>query len=546
MLSTPLSRQTRLGLLLAGLFCFIVFAGLHPLAVPDEGRYPDIARLMLQHRQFILPELNGVPFLHKPILYYWMESASLAIFGITPWAARLPGALMGLAGCIMLFVATRRLFDERTALRATLILASAPLYFLSSQYADMNIQVAVLISASLLAWLVAEEGRTPHPGRWRLSSYAFAALGILSKGLIGLIFPMLVTGLWMLLLWRWSRLRQAALPTGLLLIGVVILPWFVLAEQASPGFLHYFFVVQHFQRFAATGFNNVMPAWFYPAVLFAGFMPWSPHLLRALFRTARPEARRDGRIVWLLCWLIGITVFFSLPASKIVGYIVPVVPAMALLTAWSLRADQGSGRQWAAGIGYALVAIGLQWVDTENAAQVSSLRWVGGITLVAALLPVITPRWLPADRHVRVALAGMVFNLALLTQLGPFIPFSQQALSRHLLPASQAPVVFYEDYYYDIPFYADLQTPVTVIADWDNPGLAHADNWRSEIYEGYVLKPESRAWLVTQQEGRKLLASLSPVQVMAEEGNCAQLVKEYPLVEVARVGSTCLLRRPAP
>ena len=114
------------------------------------------------------------------------------------------------------------------------------------------------------------------------------------------------------------------------LLAVLALLWFVLVEQRHPGFLHYFFVVQHFQRYAATGFNNVQPLWFYPAVL-AGFsLPMLPWLLR--WRRLPPAGAPALRGL-MAATVAGVLLFFSLPQSKLVGYILPAVPALAWLFA---------------------------------------------------------------------------------------------------------------------------------------------------------------------------------------------------------------------
>lgn len=545
-MNSALLRNPRF-LLLLGSLLFLVFGGMHQLVVPDEGRYPDVARTMLAEGNGILPMLDGTPFLHKPILYYWLEMASMALFGLGNWAIRLPGAIMGLLGCVLLWQAGRRLCDERTGRHAALILASSPLYFLASQYADMNIQVGVLVAGSLLCFIVAEVGHTTHHGRWRLASYALAGLAVLSKGLIGLVFPLMVAGLWIILGWRWPRLLKAGLPTGLALIVAITLPWFILAEQRSPGFLHYFFVVQHFQRFSASGFNNVMPWWTYVAGLLLGFLPWLGSLGQGTLRLWRERKGPDAALLaWLLIWIVAVTVFFSLPESKVIGYILPVTPALALWIARGLPADAGNAGRggWLAPAIFTLIAVALTLAPAKPA-QLAAQHSLGCFAAASALLLMLLRRH--SDRVTRLALAMAVFNIGITTQIGAFLPHTQQTLVRQF-PAGAAttPLMFYERYYYDVPVYLDHQGPVMVVTDWDDPVIDHLDNWRSELREGRRLSAASEQWLLTPARAATVLAADTPLLVMAEKKDCDLLLQRYPLRQLARERDTCLLARALP
>lgn len=544
-MKSDLLRQPRVLLLLA-VVLFLGFGGMHPLVVPDEGRYPDIARVMLAEGNAVLPRLDGTPFLHKPILYYWLEMAAMALFGLGTWAIRLPGALIGLLGCVLLYQAARRLCDERVARHAALILASSPLYFLASQYADMNIQVGVLVAGSLLCFIVAEVGRTTHHGRWRLASYVLAGLAVLSKGLIGLVFPVMVVGLWVLLGWRWSRLLQARVLTGLAIIVAITLPWFILAERHSPGFLHYFFVVQHFQRFAATGFNNVMPWWTYLAVLVAGFLPWLGVLGQGTMRLWQERRGPDAALLaWLLIWVVAITVFFSLPESKVIGYILPVVPGLALWIARGLPAEAATPtRSWLAPALFLVLALALLLAPTK-AHQLDAQHALAGFAVTAALLLVLLRRHV--DRVTGLALALALLNIGLTSQVGAFLPHTQQTLARQFpADAASTPLMFYERYYYDLPVYLDRQGPVMVVTDWNDPAIDHQDNWRSELREGRRLMPASARWLLTPAAAVPVLAGREPLLVVAEGGDCALLAQRHPLRRLAQVKDTCLLTRSRP
>ena len=349
--------------LAAILLCFYAFyLGVHPLFTPDEGRYSEVAREMLATGDYVTPRVNGVAFLDKPVLYYWLQAAAMWAFGVNEWAIRCFPALFGLLGCLMTYVAGRQLFDRRTGLLSAVILATSPLYFGGAHYANLDLEVAVLISCALLCFITAFKQDVPKLS-FLLAAYVFAALAFLTKGLIGVVFPIMIVGSWVVLLWRWKILSQAKLVVGLALMAAIILPWYILVQRANPEFLHFFFVTQQFTRFlSAADFNSKSPVWFYAPVVLVGFLPWTLFLFQAMidsFKTcwqlcknsnfviARSpkgdvaiqhlktgllrSARNDAQL-FLLLWIMIIFTFFSIPHSKLVGYILPIFPPLALLT----------------------------------------------------------------------------------------------------------------------------------------------------------------------------------------------------------------------
>ena len=128
---------------------FVTLLGVRPLSVPDEGRYPEVAREMLLTSDFITPKVNGIAFLDKPALYYWLEAGSMHVFGVHVWSIRLMPALLGALGVVVVFITAHRLFSRRAAWWSAAALTTNPLYFLASQYADMNIEIAVWVTCAL-------------------------------------------------------------------------------------------------------------------------------------------------------------------------------------------------------------------------------------------------------------------------------------------------------------------------------------------------------------------------------------------------------------
>ena len=197
-----MTEQRKSRLSLAVLFLLLlVLAALRPLAVPDEGRYGEIGRWMLQSGDWLTPRLNGIPFFHKPPYLYWLEAASLAVFGVHAWALRLVPALHAGLMLLALYAGARRFATEAVARRAVWMLGSSLAFLLAGQYVNHDMLVAAWIGVAIWCFALAFlHGPTPQPAlaRW---GFVACALGVLSKGLMGLALPGLVLLLWLL----WTR-----------------------------------------------------------------------------------------------------------------------------------------------------------------------------------------------------------------------------------------------------------------------------------------------------------------------------------------------------
>ena len=222
-----------------GIF-YLLWLGSYSLFTPDEGRYSEVAREMVATNDYITPRVNGVAFLDKPVLYYWLQAAAINLFGVNEWALRFFPALLGVLGCIVTYICGRQLFDRRTGIIAAIILATTPLYFGGAHYADLNLEVAVLITCTLLFFITAIQTSGRNQRNFIIAAWVSAALAFLTKGLIGIAFPAMIAGTWIILLWRWDVLKKIRLITGFMLFIIITLPWYMLVQKANPAFLHYF------------------------------------------------------------------------------------------------------------------------------------------------------------------------------------------------------------------------------------------------------------------------------------------------------------------
>ncbi|MEP7102580.1 MAG: glycosyltransferase family 39 protein [Burkholderiales bacterium] len=409
--------------------------GLRPLAIPDEGRYVGVAWEMLRSGDWTVPTLNGAPFFHKPPLFYWITAASMQLLGPGVGAARAAAWLGAVLTTTGLFAFVRRWIGTSAAWASVVVLSTLPLFYGGAQYANLDMLVAACIAAAILLTAHATLSRE-HGARYQRAlamAFVAAACGVLAKGLIGAVIPALVMLAWGLATQRASKvLTLLVWAPGWLLFTAIAAPWFIVMQQRFPGFAHYFFVVQQAERFASSGFNNPQPIWFYAGVLLALSLPWSPWLLRLTRRTwwleTRPGANGDVRTL-MLTWLAVVLVFFSIPGSKLVGYILPALTPLAFLIADAARAMP---RGW---------------------------------------------------RRPSVALAAAVcLGAALAAHF--YQPKSREALALQLksfrLP--DEPVIFVGNYYYDVAFYARLTAPVFVVDEWRADAVAQ-DSWRRELVD---------------------------------------------------------------
>ncbi len=319
-----------LALCAGALFAFQL--GDRALWSPDEGRYAEVAREMVVSGDYITPRLEGVKFFEKPPLFYWLQSAAIRIFGVNEWALRLWPALFAVLGCVAAYAGGRKFFDRRTGRIAAAVLATSGLYYAMSRVANLDMGLSALLSAALLAFLA---GTRAPPGLGRRTAmtmfFVFMALAVLEKGLIGVVLPALIIATWAILTREWAVLKTLHLPSGIFLFTAIAAPWHILAAWANPEFFYFYFVREHFQRFLYKNGPLDHP-WTFVPVLLIGLFPWTVFLFQALrYNLQDPPATRQNETVFFLVWAGWVFLFFSLSSSKVVPYILPMFPPLAIL-----------------------------------------------------------------------------------------------------------------------------------------------------------------------------------------------------------------------
>ena len=316
--------------------------GTYGLIDPDEGRYSEIPREMIESGDFVTPRLNYVKYFEKPALHYWLTAASFVALGQNEFAARLCPVLMGMGGCLLTLALARRMTrSTRGGGLAAAVLASSLLWYALSRINIIDMTLTfffTLAMAGYRLWLdaVPAQGKPAQQGRWWiLLFYAGMALATLSKGLIGIVLPggIAVLHLAATMKTRGGRtLLRLFSPWGMALYFLLTVPWFRAVCAANPDFFDFFFIHEHFTRFLTTAHDRWEPFWFFIPILLAGFVPWTGMLLDA-FHAARGKwgilSRDDGLFLGL--WFGLPFLFFSLSGSKLIPYILPCMPPLAIL-----------------------------------------------------------------------------------------------------------------------------------------------------------------------------------------------------------------------
>lgn len=322
-------------LLLSVLFGFLFCYGLGhaPLIDPDEGRYAEIPREMLERGDLITPTLNYVKYFEKPPLIYWLNAGSMKLLGQNEFAARLPSALAGLLTVLATYIAGRKLMDRRTGLIAAFMLGSTAGFLFQSRIILTDMLLTLCLSAALFCFLLATQSQEKRRRLFYRLFFICCGLAVLTKGLIGIVLPAGIIFWYLLLGRRWHILPEIPWFSGILLFLLVTVPWFVLVSLHNPEFPHFFFIREHFQRFTSTIHRRSQPAWFFLPILLLTMLPWSFFIPGSLKKAWQDRHTTREVTLFLLIWPLVIIFFFSLSNSKLIPYILPVFPPLALLIA---------------------------------------------------------------------------------------------------------------------------------------------------------------------------------------------------------------------
>jgi 4-amino-4-deoxy-L-arabinose transferase-like glycosyltransferase len=396
--------------------------GGYGLIEPDEGRNAEVGREMAATNNYILPHLNGLPYLDKPVLFFAAVAASIEAFGSNEFAARLASLIFGLATAALAGWFAFRLWGREAAALAATATATAPLALGLSRAVIMDTTLSFFIVLALVCFFIATENRaqareeagSPRPWMlWTMGGWAAIGLGILTKGPVAFAVPLLVAT-------PFALRRRATLavwnPLGPVVMFAVALPWVWAVSREIPNFLHYVVVTETWARMTTDELRRTEPVWFFVPVLLVGAFPWTVLLLsnlRSRLVLERPDTRWAAFYLWL--WILVPLVFFSLSRGKQEQYVLPLVPAVALVVAsrWS---DRVKGVRVAATLwgllGLAMLvaaALGMPGLDTARVSTETAIRMaigLGGSAITGAVVA-----WFGAAGRRHLALVGLALPL---------------------------------------------------------------------------------------------------------------------------------------
>jgi 4-amino-4-deoxy-L-arabinose transferase-like glycosyltransferase len=353
---TARERRALALLLVAIVGARLATLGAYPLMDSTESRYAEIARKMLETGDWLMPQFDyGVPFWGKPPLSTWFSAAALGVLGIGEFAARVPSFLLFLA-CSAIVAAHAALRAGRDAALWTLALfASTALVFIAAGAVMTDPALALGTTLSMTGFWIAVCGADRFRRAAAAGFFLGLAVGLLAKGPVAMVLTFLPVGAWALATRRW-RDASRGLPwiAGLVATAALVAPWYWAAERASPGFLDYFLVGEHWKRFVETGWKGDLYGaahartrgmiWLY---WIAAALPWSAVAIAWLVRAAgwrRDDLKSlvaDPWRLYLLLWTIAPMVFFTVSGNILATYVLPGLPAFALLVGDVWRPQRG-------------------------------------------------------------------------------------------------------------------------------------------------------------------------------------------------------------
>jgi 4-amino-4-deoxy-L-arabinose transferase-like glycosyltransferase len=360
----------------------------------DEGVNAEAAREMFESGDFVVPRLNFQLRDAKPALLYWLQAGSYRLFGVNEFAARLPSALAAMLAALLIYELARLMFGPAVGLLSGIVSISSLLVCALARFANPD---ALLLASTCLTFLAFFAGYAPRkPGdaprrTWFVPFGIACGVGMLAKGPVALVLPGTVIVLF--LAWQrqlvllWDR-RQL---WGCGAFALVALPWYVMVTiQTRGAFAKGFFLTNNLNRFMAPMEDHRGPIWYHALVLLAGFAPWSIFLAPTIWHAIRDsrrcgpadrllntqEMRRPAAARFLICWCAVYLFFFSLSATKLPNYTLPMYPALAILTAdflnrWRRREIQPP--RWA--MAYCLAWLPIIGVATIAGFGIASGRW---------------------------------------------------------------------------------------------------------------------------------------------------------------------------
>lgn len=310
---------------------YIVPLGGRPLFTPDETRYAEIPREMIESGNWVVPHLGGLRYFEKPSMGYWFNAVSLTIFGENEFAVRFASSFCTGMAALMLFWFIAVMKGRREALWTTMIFLTCSLVYFIGTFAVLDPHLSLFTTGALIFFYLAYSAKgVMRKCSWLAAFGVCCGFAFMTKGFVGFVIP----GLTIASFLAWNRKWKEMLwmPWIPLIVAIVVsLPWAILIHGREPDFWRYFVVVEHFDRaFKADSGQHPEPFWYFIPVIIGGSLPWVL-TLPGICTVLKPRLPEDDLAKYCLCWLVFPFLFFSASSGKLGTYILPCFPAVAYL-----------------------------------------------------------------------------------------------------------------------------------------------------------------------------------------------------------------------
>lgn len=322
------------------LLVYILPLGVRPMVIPDELRYAEISREMVDTGDWIVPHLNGLRYFEKPVLGHWLHALSIKLMGANAFAIRLPSALAVGLSSLMLFLLVRRFTSDTIAsiMAASVFLTCLEVYGVGT-FCVLDSIFSMLITTAMVVFFFAfMENRPPKRRFYLIGSGIACGLAFMTKGFLAFVIPAIVIvpfAIWQHRFKELLRMFWVPVITAVL----TALPWGIMIHLKEPNFWHYFFWVEHINRFISpNGGQHSSPFWFFIPVILGGMLPWTTQIIGVIYRL-RKYLSNDPLLCFSICWFLFPFLFFSICRGKLATYILPCFPPLIVLFTVGLRQE---------------------------------------------------------------------------------------------------------------------------------------------------------------------------------------------------------------
>lgn len=322
----------------------------------DEAVFSEATREMISTGDYITPTYNYEPRYDKPILFYWLMAIPFKIFGVTEFSARFTSAMFGTLLAAATFFFIKKLYGLRPAILAGLCLILSLEFFVYTHSAVTDMTLTFFITASLYCFYLGHQvsAEPKSANKWYLLCWLSIALAALTKGVIGILFPIAIVFIYLAASKELGKIKPLLAPRFLLVFSAVALPWYIAQFYVNGWeFFNAFIIKHHFQRYTEVISSHSGPVYFYIPVILAGFFPWAAFLPNAIYKGFKekgpaPAGGKQGIYRFGTIWFLLIFIFFSISRTKLPNYIMPLFPAMAIITGLAINGiiEKGIKKAW--------------------------------------------------------------------------------------------------------------------------------------------------------------------------------------------------------